>query len=159
MGFEDHESFETKKIILSTHHGVHFQVKLFNAQSVTNFGCKNWEALCKMYGLDEGMLVTMDLGDPTIEQERPSILSLCEFLKHSYQVIYIVYFKIVDNLSPLTAYFHSSNNLRKVVDKTHYTDGSELTYKEKNHLIAYCTFLRITTPIIELLQIMVNTCH
>ena len=27
-----------------------------------------------------------------------------------------------------------------MVDKTHYTDGSELTYKEKNHLIAYCTF-------------------
>ena len=69
MGFDDHESFETKKIILSTHHGVDFQVKLYNAQSVTHFGCKNWEALCKMYGLDEGMLVTMDLGDPTIEQD------------------------------------------------------------------------------------------
>ena len=26
-----------------------------------------------MYGLDEGMLVTMDLGDPTIEQETRSI--------------------------------------------------------------------------------------
>ena len=26
-----------------------------------------------MYGFDEGMLVTMDLGDPTIEQDRPSI--------------------------------------------------------------------------------------
>ena len=48
---------------------------------------------------------------------------------------------IVDNLSPLTAYFHSSKNVRKMVDKTHYTDGSELTYKEKNHLIAFCTLL------------------
>ena len=56
MGFEDHESFETKKIHLRTHHGY-----------------KKWEALCKMYGFDEGMLVTMDLGDPTIEQETPSI--------------------------------------------------------------------------------------
>ena len=28
-----------------------------------------------------------------------------------------------------------------MVDKTHYTDGSELTYKEKNHLIAFCTLL------------------
>ena len=28
-----------------------------------------------------------------------------------------------------------------MVDKTHYTDGSELTYKEKNHLIAFCTDL------------------
>ena len=28
-----------------------------------------------------------------------------------------------------------------MVDKTHYTDGSELTYQEKNHLIAFCTDL------------------
>ena len=41
----------------------------------------------------------------------------------------------------MTAYFHSSKNVRKMVDKTHYTDGSELTYKEKNHLIAFCTLL------------------
>ena len=33
---------------------------------------------CKMYVLDEGMLVTMDLGDPTIEQERPSIWVLVD---------------------------------------------------------------------------------
>ena len=87
MGFEDHESFETKKIILSTHHDVDFQVRLYNAQSVTHFCYKNWEALCKMYGFDEGMLVTMDLGDPTIEQDNmdiwvlvytPPILPPCE---------------------------------------------------------------------------------
>ena len=28
-----------------------------------------------------------------------------------------------------------------MVDKTHYTDGSELTYQEKNHLIAFYTDL------------------
>ena len=29
-----------------------------------------------------------------------------------------------------------------MVDKTHYTDGSELTtYKEKNHLVGFCTDL------------------
>ena len=44
-----------------------FEVKLYNYESVTHFGCKNWEAFCKMYGFDEGMLVTMNLGDPTIE--------------------------------------------------------------------------------------------
>ena len=55
-----------------------FQVKLYNAQSVTQFGCKNWEALGKMYGFDEGMLVTMDLGDPTIAQERPMIFVLVD---------------------------------------------------------------------------------
>ena len=55
-----------------------FEVNLYNSESVTHFGCKNWEALCKMYGFDEGMLVTMDLGDPDIEQERPSILVLVD---------------------------------------------------------------------------------
>ena len=61
MGFEDHESSETKKIHLSTHHGVDFEVNLYNSESVTHFGCKKWEALCKMYCFDEGMLVTMVL--------------------------------------------------------------------------------------------------
>ena len=90
MGFEDHESMETKKILLRTHHGLYFKVKLYNAKSVTHFGCKNWEALCKMYGFDEGMLITMDLGDPTIEKdnidiwvdvESVPVLHLCEFVK------------------------------------------------------------------------------
>ena len=76
MDFEDHEVSETKKIHLRTHHDVDFEVNLYNSESVTHFGCKNWEAFCKMYGFDEGMLVTMDLGDPTIVQERPSIGSL-----------------------------------------------------------------------------------
>ena len=26
-----------------------------------------------------------------------------------------------------------------MVDRTNYIDGSELTYQEKNHLVAYCT--------------------
>ena len=78
MGFQDHESMETKKILLRTHHGVDFQVKLYNAESVTHFGCKNWEALCKMYGFDEGMLVTMYLGDPTIQQDNMGIWVLVD---------------------------------------------------------------------------------
>ena len=28
-----------------------------------------------------------------------------------------------------------------MVDRTYYTDGSELTYQEKNHLVAFCTDL------------------
>ena len=55
-----------------------FEVKLYNYESITHFSCKNWEALCKMYGFDEGMLVTMDLGDPTIAQERPTIFVLVD---------------------------------------------------------------------------------
>ena len=40
----------------------------------------------------------------------------------------------------MTAYFDSSKTVRKMVDKTHYTDGFELTtYKEKNHLVGFCT--------------------
>ena len=70
-----------------------FAVKLYNSESVTHFGFKKWEALCKIYGFDEGMLVTMDLGDPDIAQDKMDIwvlvdtlpiLPLCEFLKHSY---------------------------------------------------------------------------
>ena len=70
-----------------------FEVDLYNSQSVTHFGCQNWEALRKMYGFYEDMIFTMDLGDPDIEQDNMniwvlddalSILPLCEFLKHSY---------------------------------------------------------------------------
>ena len=70
-----------------------FEVNLYNSQSVTHFGCQNWEAFCKMYGFYEDMIVTMDLGDPDIEQNNMDIwvlvdtlpiLPLCEFLKHSY---------------------------------------------------------------------------
>ena len=37
----------------------------------------------------------------------------------------------------MTAYFHSSKNVRKIVDRTYYTDGSELSYEEKDHLISF----------------------
>ena len=87
MGFKGHENFETKKIHLRAHHDVDIEVELYNSESVTHFGCKKWKALCKMYGFDEGMLVTMDLGDLEIEQDNleiwvlvdtPPILPPCE---------------------------------------------------------------------------------
>ena len=93
MGFEDHERNETKKNNLRTHHGMDFEVNLYNSESVSHFGCPGWEALCKMYDFQEGMFVTMDLGDPDIDQDNLDIwvlvdtlpiLPLCEFLKHSY---------------------------------------------------------------------------
>ena len=70
-----------------------FQVNLYNSESVSHFCCPGWEALGKMYDFQEGMFVTMDLGDPDIDQDNLDIwvlvdtlpiLSLCEFLKHSY---------------------------------------------------------------------------
>ena len=70
-----------------------FEVNLCNAQSITHFGWQNWETLCKMYGFYEGMIASMDLGDPDIEQDNMDIwvlvdtlpiVPLREFLKHSY---------------------------------------------------------------------------
>ena len=29
-----------------------------------------------------------------------------------------------------------------MVDRTYYTDGSELTYKEKTHVVGFCTYLK-----------------
>ena len=93
MDFEDHESMETKKIHLRTHHGMDLDVNLYNSESVTYFGCPNWEALCKIYDFHKGILVTMDLGDPDIAQDNMDIwvlvdtlpiLPLYEFLKHGY---------------------------------------------------------------------------
>ena len=84
---------ETKIVHLRTHHGYAFVVKLYNAEIISHFGCPGWEALRKMYDFQEGMFVTMDLGDPEIEQDNLDIwalvdtlpiLPLCEFLKYSY---------------------------------------------------------------------------
>ena len=93
MDFEDRESMGTKKIHLRTHHGMDFDVNLHNSESVSHFGGRGWEGLGKMYDFQEGMFVTMDLGDPDIDQHNLDIwvlvdtlpiLPLCEFLKHSY---------------------------------------------------------------------------
>ena len=78
-----------------------FQVNMYNSESVTLFGCKNWEALCKIYGFYEDMIVTMDLGATDIEQDNMDIwvlvdtlpiVPLCEFLKHliSY-ILYLIF--------------------------------------------------------------------
>ena len=93
MDFEDHKHMETKIVHPRAHHGFDFPVNLYNYVSVSHFGCPNWEALCEAYDFDEGLLVTMDLGDPDIEEDNMNswvlidtlpILLLCEFLKHSY---------------------------------------------------------------------------
>ena len=48
-----------------------------------------------------------------------------------------------------------------MVDRTYYYhDEAQLTYKEKDGLIAFfLLILRITIAIIKLLHIMVNMCH
>ena len=152
MGFEDHETSETKQIQLRTMHNVDLEVDLYNSDNVTTFGCKNWESFCKIYGFYEGMLLTMDLGNPdsiaeddldiwVLVDDMIPILPRSEFIKHSYLVIYIVYFKIVDNLFPLIGYFDYSNNVRMMLDRTYYTPGSECTYKDKEQIIFFYSFL------------------
>ena len=81
MDFEDHESIETKIVHLRTHHGFDFAVSLYNSESVSHFGCPNWEALCNAYDFHEGMLVTMDLGDPDIEWTFGSLLIRFQFYR------------------------------------------------------------------------------
>ena len=70
-----------------------FEVNQYNSDSVSHFGWPGWEALGKMHDFQEGTFVTMDLGDPDIDQDNmdiwvlvdtPPVLPLCEFLKHSY---------------------------------------------------------------------------
>ena len=94
MGFEDHETTETKQIQLRTMHNVDLEVDLYNSDNVTTFGCKNWESFCKIYGFYEGMLLTMDLGNPdsvaeddldiwVLVDDMIPILPRGEFIKHS----------------------------------------------------------------------------
>ena len=65
-----------------------FEVNLYNSESISNFGCPDWEALCKMYDFQEGMYVTFDLGDDDdgmwVLIDTLPALPLCEFLKHIY---------------------------------------------------------------------------
>ena len=93
---------------LRTHHGYDFAVKIYNSESISHFGCSNWEALCKAHDFQEGMYVTFDLGDPEDDIDEDNVdednvgednideanidiwvlvhtlpvLPLCEFLKH-----------------------------------------------------------------------------
>ena len=69
-----------------------FEVNMYNSESVTHFVAKIGKHFAR-YNFYEGMLVTMDLGDPDIEQDNMDIwvlvdtlpiLPQCEFLKHSY---------------------------------------------------------------------------
>lgn len=66
----------------------------------------------------------MYLGDPDIDQDNLDIWVLVDTLP----------------ILPLS-YFNCSNNVWNMVNRTYYIDGSELTYQEKNHLVAFCTGL------------------
>jgi len=96
-----------------------------NAPNNTELGCSNWEALAKAYGFQEDMEITFDL--------RPE-----DHIEGNIDI-----WVDVETLPVLSlSYFHSSKNVRKMVDRTYYyNDEAQLTYKEKDGLIAFFTDL------------------
>uniref|UniRef100_A0A8I6XKM3 Uncharacterized protein n=1 Tax=Hordeum vulgare subsp. vulgare TaxID=112509 RepID=A0A8I6XKM3_HORVV len=93
-----------------------------NDEDHTYFGCSNWRAFCKAYGLNEDMNITFDLGNDDVRDNNIEIWVHAE-----------------DDLIPLLppAYFHATRTTRKIVDRTYYSFGSNLTWLEKNHLISF----------------------
>ena len=93
LGFEEHESFETRTANLSTKHGHTFHVEVTNAPNNTKLGCSNREALCKAYGFQEDMEITFDLRpedhiegniDIWVDVDMLPVLPPCEFVNHVY---------------------------------------------------------------------------
>ena len=99
LGFEDHERIETRSANLRTIHGHTFVIKVFNSVFQTEFGCPNWEDLCKAYGFQKGMEITFDLRPEdnmpdnidiwVVVDDMLPVLPPCEFLNHICQVICI----------------------------------------------------------------------
>ena len=85
------KTMEVKRVHLRTEHGYTFDAKLYNADTYTHFECKTWQALCKAYAFEPGMVITFDIRleddiedniDIWIDVQTPSVLPLCEFLNH-----------------------------------------------------------------------------
>ena len=104
LGFEDHESMETRRANLGTRHGYTFLVEVMNAVNSTELWCSNWEALCKACGFHEDMEITFDLCpedhiegniDIWVDVDMLPVLPPCEFVNHICEVICILYLKIV----------------------------------------------------------------
>ena len=101
------ETMEVKRVYLKTEHGYTFNVKEYNAHTYTYFECKTWQALCKTYAFEPGMVITFDIRpkddiegnrDIWVDVQTPSVLSLCEFFSTIYIFVFdIAYSKIIDN--------------------------------------------------------------
>lgn len=81
---------ETRGAHLRTKHGYAFRIKLYNALNHSHFGCSNWGALCKAYGFEENMQITLDIRPEDdidnniniwVDVDMPPVLPLCEFVK------------------------------------------------------------------------------
>ena len=82
------ETTEVKRVYLKTEHGYTFNVKVYNAHTYTYFECKTWQALCKAYVFEPGMVVTFDIRlkddiegnrDIWVDVQTSPVLPLCEF--------------------------------------------------------------------------------
>ena len=104
------ETMEVKRAYLKTKHdGYTFNVKVYNANTYTYFECKTWQALCKAYAFEPGMVITFDIRleddiegnrDIWVDVQTTSVLPLCEFFSTIHAYVYVfdtVYSKIVDN--------------------------------------------------------------
>jgi hypothetical protein len=70
--FKEKGSTEPKIAHLRTEHYT-FVVKVKNNEDHTYFGCSNWRAFCKAYGLDEDMNITFDLGNDDVRDNNIDI--------------------------------------------------------------------------------------
>ena len=84
-----------------------FSMQNYTTQTPTPIlNAKTWQTLCRTYAFEPDMVITFDIRpeddiegniDIWVDVQTPPVLPLCEFLNHIYEVIYIVYLKIVDN--------------------------------------------------------------
>ncbi|XBJ20840.1 hypothetical protein VPH35_011600 [Triticum aestivum] len=106
--------WKPKQILLRTHHGMDFQVKLYKkAKRIAKIG-KHFARCMVLMRVCLSPWILVILQSSKTDLRFGSLWIHLQFFPH---------------------------NVRKMVDKTHYTDGSKLTYREKNHLIAFCTDL------------------
>ena len=83
------ETMEVKRAYLKTEHdGYTFNVKVYNTHTYTYFECKTWQALCKAYAFEPGMVITFDIRseddiegnrDIWVDMQTPPVLPLREF--------------------------------------------------------------------------------
>ena len=66
------ETMEVKRAYLKTEHdGYTFNVKVYNTHTCTYFECQTWQALCKAYAFEPGMVITFDIrSEDAIEHNR-----------------------------------------------------------------------------------------
>ena len=79
-------TMEVKRVYLKTEHGYTFNVKVQNADTYIYFECKIWEALCKAYAFEPGMVITFDIRPEDDIEGNRDIWSMCRRLQFYHYV-------------------------------------------------------------------------